>query len=232
MKPTKHLEELRSQVAITQLQQNGKEITPTTISETANSLKPADVGDKVLPHFIVTQLPVGLAGLLIAAIFAAAMSSMDTSLNSSATLYLCDIHQRYLNPAATDRESMRVLYSATVIMGVAGTFAALAMINLRSALDAWWKLLGYLYRRDVGLVSIGSDFQTSTQCSRHDSSHSRHLADHVDVAFPDRWLAKVVQWICQSTAWFHDRCPRDHFHRSDRRFSQPIFPINFKENSY
>ena len=39
----KHLEELRSQVAITQLQQNGKEITPTTISETANSLKPAQM---------------------------------------------------------------------------------------------------------------------------------------------------------------------------------------------
>ena len=151
----KHLEELRSQVAITQLQQNGKEITPTTISETANSLKPADVGDKVLPHFIVTQLPVGLAGLLIAAIFAAAMSSMDTSLNSSATLYLCDIHQRYLNPAATDRQSMRVLYAATVIMGVAGTFAALAMINVRSALDAWWKLQGIFTGGMLGLFLLG-----------------------------------------------------------------------------
>ena len=41
--------------------------------------------DKVLPHFIATQLPPGLAGLLIAAIFAAAMSSSDTSLNSAAT---------------------------------------------------------------------------------------------------------------------------------------------------
>ena len=151
----KHLEELRSQVAITQLQQNGKEITPTTISETANSLKPADVGDKVLPHFIVTQLPVGLAGLLIAAIFAAAMSSMDTSLNSSATLYLCDIHQRYLNPAATDRESMRVLYAATVSMGVAGTCAALAMINVRSALAAWWKLQGIFTGGMLGLFLLG-----------------------------------------------------------------------------
>ena len=49
------------------------------------------IGDKVLPHFIVNRLPTGMAGLLIAAIFAAAMSSIDTSLNSSATIVLMGI---------------------------------------------------------------------------------------------------------------------------------------------
>ncbi|MDG1892577.1 MAG: sodium:solute symporter [Verrucomicrobiota bacterium] len=149
------LDEVRSQVAITQLQQDGKEVTEAAIAETANTLKPADIGDKVLPHFIVNKLPVGLAGLLIAAIFAAAMSSMDTSLNSSATLYLCDIHKRYLNPNANDRQAMRVLYTATVIMGVAGTFTALAMINVRNALDAWWKLQGIFTGGMLGLFLLG-----------------------------------------------------------------------------
>ena len=148
------------------------------------------------------------------------MSSMDTSLNSSATLYLCDIHQRYLNPAATDRESMRVLYSATVIGAWRERSAALAMIASTQCPGCMVEITGYLYRGDVGLVSIGSDFQTSTQCSRHDSSHSRHLADHGDVAFPDRWLAKVVQRICQSTVHgFMTVVLGTTSHRSDRRLA-------------
>src|SRR5690606_15054488 len=43
--------------------------------------------DQVFPHFIVTGLPVGLTGLVVAAIFAAAMSTVSTSLNSSATIF-------------------------------------------------------------------------------------------------------------------------------------------------
>lgn len=149
------LNEVRTQVATTQLQQEGLELTDAAIAEVATKLELADIGDKVLPHFIVNKLPVGLAGLLIAAIFAAAMSSMDTSLNSGATLYLCDIHKRYLNPKADDRESMRVLYIATVIMGVVGTITALAMINVRSALDAWWKLQGIFTGGMLGLFLLG-----------------------------------------------------------------------------
>ena len=51
-----------------------------------------DVGDRVFPHFISTHLPPGLTGLLIAAIFAAAMSTVSTSLNSSATLIMNDFY--------------------------------------------------------------------------------------------------------------------------------------------
>ena len=50
------------------------------------SVNAAEKPDAVFPHFIVTQLPLGVTGLLIASIFAAAMSSVDTSLNSSATV--------------------------------------------------------------------------------------------------------------------------------------------------
>jgi solute:Na+ symporter, SSS family len=67
-------------------------------------------GDKVFPHFIVNGLPSGITGLLIAAIFAAGMSTVSTSLNSTATIFLTDYYQRYINKSASERASMTVLY--------------------------------------------------------------------------------------------------------------------------
>jgi len=149
------LTEVKRQVAVNQLQQDGKEATDAAVSERAAALKPADIGDKVLPHFIVKRLPAGVAGLLIAAIFAAAMSSMDTSLNSSATLYLRDIHQRHLRPQADEAECMRVLHVATLVVGVAGTATAMAMLRVKSALDAWWNLQGIFTGGMLGLFLLG-----------------------------------------------------------------------------
>jgi SSS family solute:Na+ symporter len=111
--------------------------------------------DKVLPHFIATQLPPGLAGLLIAAIFAAAMSSIDTSLNSAATVTLKDFVQRHLNRGKTEADAMRILRNATLVWGVLGTGVALAMIGQKSLLDAWWKLSGIFAGGMLGLFLLG-----------------------------------------------------------------------------
>ena len=88
-------------------------------------------------------------------IFAAAMSSMDTSLNSAATLVLCDLHRRYWHPEATERESMLVLYGATLVFGIVGTVAALAMLQVKSALDMWWNLQGIFTGGMLGLFLLG-----------------------------------------------------------------------------
>ncbi|APZ92889.1 sodium:solute symporter [Fuerstiella marisgermanici] len=149
------LSEVKAQVAETQLVQDGIEPTEAAIASKAATLEPADIGDKVLPHFIVRKLPAGLAGLLIAAIFAAAMSSMDTSLNSSATLVLCDIYKRHFRPEVGERESMKVLYISTFAFGVVGTFTALAMIRVKSALDVWWNLQGIFTGGMLGLFLLG-----------------------------------------------------------------------------
>jgi len=151
----KMLGEVKTQVATKMLKQDNKPVTDEAVAEVAAGLKAANIKDKVLPHFIVNKLPVGLAGLLIAAIFAAAMSSMDTSLNSSATLYLCDVHKRYLRPEADEKESMRVLHIATLVMGVAGTCAAMAMIRVESALALWWKVQGTFTGGMLGLFLLG-----------------------------------------------------------------------------
>jgi SSS family solute:Na+ symporter len=130
-------------------------ITEPQIAERAGTLSDSDIGDKVLPHFIVHAMPPGLAGLLIAAIMAAAMSSIDTSLNSSATVVHADIWKRYVNPNIGESASMRVLYGATVLFGVIGTGAALAMIGIKSVLDVWWTLSGTFAGGMVGLFLLG-----------------------------------------------------------------------------
>ena len=54
--------------------------------------------DQVFPFFIVNELPTGLVGLVIAGVLAAGMSTLDSSLNSSATVWTVDFYRRLLNP--------------------------------------------------------------------------------------------------------------------------------------
>ncbi len=116
-------------------------------------LLPAGVaGDKVLPHFINTQLPVGLAGLVIAAICAAAT---DSNFNSMATLIHCDLYRRHFRPAASDRESMWVLRLSTLVCGIGSTAIALVMTRARTVLDAWWTMAGILAGGMLGLFLLG-----------------------------------------------------------------------------
>ena len=123
--------------------------------EEPTELTKEDLGDRVFPHFIVRELPPGLAGLLIAALLAAAMSSIDTSLNSSATVILSDLYRGWLQRSMNEPEAMRVLYTSTVVMGVLGVGTALAMIGVKSLLDAWWTLSGVFAGGVLGLFLLG-----------------------------------------------------------------------------
>jgi SSS family solute:Na+ symporter len=111
--------------------------------------------DAVFPHFIVTQLPVGVTGLVLAAIFAAAQSTLASSINCSATLILRDGYQRYFRRGADERECLIVLKTASFGVGFLGTLAALAMMHVRSALDAWWQLAGIFSGGMLGLFLLG-----------------------------------------------------------------------------
>jgi len=109
-------------------------------------------GDAVLPHFIATQLPMGLAGLVVAAICAA---SMDPNLNSMATLTYLDIYKRYFRPHASERESLVVLRTATLAWGGISMIVGLAMIRAEGVLDAWWQLAGIFSGGVLGLFLLG-----------------------------------------------------------------------------
>ena len=70
--------------------------------------------DRIFPTFIVQQMPVGIAGLLIAAILAAAMSNLSAALNSLSSTTVVDFYMHW-RPQANDRERMMISRSSTVI---------------------------------------------------------------------------------------------------------------------
>lgn len=111
--------------------------------------------DYVFPWFIVTVLPSGVNGLLVAAIFAAAMSTVSTSLNSSATILLNDFHRRYGGGGADEARALRFLRLITLGWGALGVGVALAMTRVASALDAWWLLAGIFSGGTLGLFLLG-----------------------------------------------------------------------------
>ena len=96
--------------------------------------------DQIFPYFIVHQLPVGFVGLVIAGVLAAGMSTLDSSLNSSATVYTVDFYKRVLNRDADDHVQLRMIRLATGAIGILATLASLLMINAKTALDVWWQM--------------------------------------------------------------------------------------------
>lgn len=120
-----------------------------------DSLRVPGSGDKIFPFFIVAQLPAGITGLLVAAIFAAGMSTVSTSLNSTATIVLSDYYKRYFNREANEKQSMAVLYISSFLTGTAGIVIALLLVGVESVLDAWWSLASIFSGGMLGLFLLG-----------------------------------------------------------------------------
>jgi len=111
-------------------------------------------GDEVFPYFIATELPTGLRGLILAAIVAAAMSTVDSALNCSATVMLLDFVKRFVKRDIGERASLQFLRLATVVWGVLGTGFALLMIRAKSALYVWWQISGIFGGGILGLFLL------------------------------------------------------------------------------
>lgn len=125
------------------------------IQNLAATFKPADYSDKVLPYFMVTKVPTGLLGLIVAAILSAAMSTISSNMNASATVFTMDIYKKYFGKEATDKKQLQTLHIATVVFGLIGLSAGLAMIGAKSLLDTWWKLSGIFAGGMLGLFLLG-----------------------------------------------------------------------------
>lgn len=79
--------------------------------------QPFTRSDKIYPTFVVTQLPVGFAGLLTAAIIAAAMANLSAAFNSLASSSVVDFYRPFFRPEADQRHYLRVSRSLTLFWG-------------------------------------------------------------------------------------------------------------------
>src|SRR5437763_3526162 len=94
----------------------------------------ADV-NYVFPTFITTRMPIGLVGLMIAAIFAAAMSASAAELNSLATATVIDVYRRLLKPEASDAHYLTVSKIATGVWGIVACGIANVAVGLGSLIE-------------------------------------------------------------------------------------------------
>ncbi len=112
--------------------------------------------DEVLAWFIVRELPVGLSGLMVGAIFAATMSSLDSSLNSISTVFTTDFYRRF-HKGASDAKSLRLAKILTAAFGVIGTGSAFLLLSLesKSLFDRIMEIMGLLYGGMSGIFILG-----------------------------------------------------------------------------
>ena len=111
--------------------------------------------DRILPFFIVHNLPAGVKGILIASIFAAGMSTISTSVNSSATVILNDYFVNKKRNDGKEKREMKILYISSLVFSFISIGIAVAMIGVQSALEAWWKLASVFSGGMLGLFLLG-----------------------------------------------------------------------------
>lgn len=117
----------------------------------------ADV-NYVFPTFVLTQLPIGLAGLMIAAILAAVMSTVAAELNSLSTATIIDFYKRHFRKTASDTHYLRASWVATALWGAFATLVATYATSLGSLIEVVNRVGSFFYGSLFGIfvLAIGT----------------------------------------------------------------------------
>ncbi|CAN5817463.1 sodium:solute symporter [soil metagenome] len=113
--------------------------------------------DRIFPYFIVRHLPIGVVGLVVAAIFAAAMSTLSSSLNSSSAAAVNDFYLPATAGAHSDRHYLTVSRMMTAVFGVVQMIVAVAAIWLSSrVVDEVLGIASFTNGLILGLFLLGT----------------------------------------------------------------------------
>ena len=112
----------------------------------------------VFPTFITTYMPIGVAGLLIAAIFAAAMSTISAELASLSTVTVIDFYRRFMRPVADDSHYLWVSRIATGLWGIFAGIVAVWAANLGSLIEVVNRFGSYFYGSILGVFILAVAF--------------------------------------------------------------------------
>jgi Na+/proline symporter len=116
----------------------------------------------VFPTFITTQMPAGLVGLLIAAILAAAMSTIAGELSALSTASVIDFYRRFIRPEATDRHFLLVSRGATIFWGIIASVVAVWAAELGSLIEVVNRFGSYFYGSILGVFILATAFKRAT----------------------------------------------------------------------
>jgi Na+/proline symporter len=108
----------------------------------------------VFPSFVIAYAPMGVIGLIIAAIFAAAMSSVSAELNALATATTIDFYRRHFNPNGTDRQMVRFGRFATLVWGFFACIVAMYATNLGSLIEVVNTFGSFFYGSLLGVFVL------------------------------------------------------------------------------
>jgi Na+/proline symporter len=108
----------------------------------------------IIPAFVLNELPIGLAGLFIAGVIAAAMSSIAAELNSLATTSVIDMYRRWIRPEGTDAHYLAVSKGATALWGVFACFVAIYAATLGSLIEVVNRFGSFFYGSILGVFLL------------------------------------------------------------------------------
>ena len=123
----------------------------------AEMLSGARKAEEILPHFVTTQLPAGLSGLVAAAVLAAAMSSMSSAMNSLAAVFVTDVFQRHLAPNRADQIYMRAAKLTTLASSIIMIVGALVLVRseTKTLLNFYTEFTSIIAGGLLGLFLLG-----------------------------------------------------------------------------
>ncbi|MFH1572766.1 MAG: sodium:solute symporter [Acidobacteriota bacterium] len=117
--------------------------------------EPSSDVNYIFPAFLIRYAPAGILGILLSVIFAAAMSTFSSEINSLASATIIDFYKRYFRPEATDRHYLWVSRGATLFWGAFATTAACFAGRLGSSLIEAVNLVGsYFYGPILGVFLL------------------------------------------------------------------------------
>jgi Na+/proline symporter len=118
----------------------------------------------VFPNFVLRHMPIGLVGLLLAAIFAAAMSTIAAELNALSTSSVIDLYRRLIRPEGPDAHYLAVSRIATGLWGLFACVVAMYAVELGSLIEVVNRFGSFFYGSILGVfvLAIGSRRATGT----------------------------------------------------------------------
>jgi uncharacterized sodium:solute symporter family permease YidK len=133
----------------------------TLVKEVTGDDKYNDV-NYVFPTFVTTRLPVGLVGLLIAAIVAAAMSASAGEMNALATATVIDVYRRHIRQTASDAHYLFVSKLATGFWGLVACAVAIYAVSLGSLIEVVNRFGSFFYGSLLGVFILAIGIKRAT----------------------------------------------------------------------